>query len=57
LEGIEENLNSKVAHEKRNEWNTPHSFSDKNDAFVRWATYQTGVPLIDANMKEIAMTG
>ncbi|MCO5570011.1 hypothetical protein L7F22_023726 [Adiantum nelumboides] len=25
--------------------------------FVRWALYKTGVPLIDANMKELAMTG
>jgi deoxyribodipyrimidine photo-lyase len=57
LEGIEEELDSKAAQKKGQEWQTPHSLSDKKDAFVRWATYQTGVPLIDANMKELALTG
>lgn len=57
IEGIEGDLNSKVAHEKKQDWLAPESFSDKKDAFVRWATWQTGVPLIDANMKELALTG
>lgn len=57
IEGIEGDLDSKVAQKKKQDWLSPSSFEDKKDAFVRWATYQTGVPLIDANMKELALTG
>lgn len=57
LSGIQGELGSGTGHEKQNDWNVPKSFHDKSDAFVRWATYQTGVPLIDANMKELALTG
>ena len=57
LEGIEGDMDSKVAHERKQQWLSPGSFSDGSDGFVRWALYKTGVPLIDANMKELAMTG
>lgn len=57
IEGLEGEIDSKVAQKKKQDWLSPSSFSDKKDAFVRWATYQTGIPLIDANMKELALTG
>lgn len=57
LEGLEENHNSKMSNEKKQNWLAPQSFSDKKDGFVRWALWQTGIPLVDANMKELAMTG
>jgi deoxyribodipyrimidine photo-lyase len=55
--GIEEEFNSKAAQDKRSYWKQPKSLSDKHDPFVRWASATTGVPLIDANMKELALTG
>ncbi len=33
------------------------SLSDHQDKFMRWASGETGLPLIDAGMKEIIMTG
>lgn len=57
LEGIEEQLDSKSVQSKAGEWKSPNSLSDHNDAFVRWTQGQTGVPLIDANMRELAATG
>jgi deoxyribodipyrimidine photo-lyase len=32
-------------------------WTGKNDAFVAWCEGQTGVPLVDANMRELAATG
>ncbi|PWN34967.1 cryptochrome [Meira miltonrushii] len=57
LKGIEESFDSKAAQEKAKSWNAPDSFENEKDPFVRWATAETGVPLIDANMKELALTG
>lgn len=57
LAGIEEVLHAKSTQEKTYDWLIPDTFDNKDDGFVRWATFQTGVPLIDANMKELALTG
>lgn len=55
--GIEGELDEKTSNQKAREWIQPRSFEDKSDAFVRWASFETGVPMIDANMKELAATG
>jgi len=57
LEGIEARLDSKSAQSKAGEWLSPNSLSDPDDAFVRWTQGKTGIPLIDANMLELAATG
>lgn len=50
-------MDSKTAQQKVLGWKSPRSLSDTSDPFVRWARYETGVPMIDANMKELALTG
>lgn len=57
LKGIEETLDSKAAQENAKHWIAPDSLANEKDGFVRWARAETGVPLIDANMKELALTG
>jgi deoxyribodipyrimidine photo-lyase len=38
------------------EWHTPN-LADKNDPARRWCEGRTGVPFIDANMRELIETG
>ncbi|KAK0540133.1 hypothetical protein OC842_000615 [Tilletia horrida] len=38
-------------------WVRSKTLEDKEDFFVRWAEGRTGVPLIDANMRELIQTG
>lgn len=57
IEGIEGELDSKAAQSKSYDWKLPRSMDDKRDPFVLWATGKTGVPMIDANMKELTATG
>jgi len=38
-------------------WVRNKSLDDKEDFFVKWAEGKTGVPLIDANMRELVQTG
>ena len=57
LGGIEEVLNGKAAETKSYDWKEANSLTDSKDGFVRWATGRTGVPLIDANMRELVQTG
>lgn len=57
LEGIEGELDSKAAQSKAQEWLAPASLQDRKDHFVKWATAKTGVPMIDANMRELTATG
>ncbi|CBQ70960.1 related to Deoxyribodipyrimidine photolyase [Sporisorium reilianum SRZ2] len=52
LGGIEEQLSPRSAASKAYDWKST-SLDDKAGPFVRWATAQTGVPLIDANMTEL----
>ncbi len=57
LEGLEGELDSKAAQTKSYDWKLPKSLDDRKDPFVKWATAKTGVPMIDANMKELVATG
>ncbi|PWN46339.1 cryptochrome [Ceraceosorus guamensis] len=57
LLGIEEVLNPKNAGQTAQQWLYPDSMDNAKDGFVRWTQGKTGVPLVDANMLELAQTG
>ncbi|EPQ29915.1 uncharacterized protein PFL1_02588 [Pseudozyma flocculosa PF-1] len=57
LGGIEEVISPKAADSKAYEWKKTSDLSNAKDPFVRWAKAKTGVPLIDANQKELVQTG
>jgi len=61
LGGIEEVVDPQGAKKKNYQWLNPAEMGDgkwdDGDDFVRWAKGETGVPMIDANMKELVRTG
>ncbi|KAN0060114.1 hypothetical protein ACQY0O_008088 [Thecaphora frezii] len=57
LGGIEEVLSPKTASSKAYDWKMTADFTDDKDPFLRWCKARTGVPLIDANQKEMVQTG
>ncbi|CDS00413.1 hypothetical protein [Sporisorium scitamineum] len=57
LGGIKEQLSPKSAASKTYDWKSTTSLTSRTDPFIRWATAQTGIPLIDANMIELVQTG
>ncbi|PWN53911.1 cryptochrome [Violaceomyces palustris] len=57
LGGIEERIDAKSARAKADGWKASQRLDDVRDPFVRWCRSKTGVPMIDANMRELVETG
>lgn len=56
LGGLEEARDFQAAKQKNYVWRQSNA-QDPHDPFVCWCEGRTGVPFIDANMKELVATG